>query len=291
MFKNYRLAFFGTPEIAVSILKELEKAKIIPDLIITNPDAPVGRKQTLTPPPVKVWAEEKKTPLLQPTSLKTDTFKEILEKTTWDLFIVAAYGKIIPQTILDLPKFGTLNVHPSLLPKFRGASPIRSALLADDKETGVSIMLMDDKMDHGPIVAQEKTPNLSDNWPINGEILDEIMAKHGGELLVKTLPNFLARKITPKAQDHKKATFCNKIEKNDSELKIDPLNLPVGEDAYQIILKIQAFAGWPETYFLYNNKRFKIKKASLDKNGKLDIERIIPEGKKETDFKLYFSKK
>jgi len=289
MFKNHRVAFFGTPEIAVFILKELEKAEITPDLIITNPDAPVGRKQVLTPPPVKNWANLKNLPVIQPESLKNEDFKGFINKTAWDLFIVAAYGKIIPQAVLDLPKFGTLNVHPSLLPKFRGASPIRSAILEDEKDTGVTIMLMDDKMDHGPIVVQEKTPNLHDNWPVSGTDLDKIMAQHGGQLLAKILPDFLAGKITPKEQDHETATFCQKISKNDGELNINPHKLPQGAEAYQNLLKIKAFAGWPETYFIFNNKRFKIKQANLDQNGALQIERIVPEGKKETDFKQYFS--
>lgn len=290
MFKNYQIAFFGTPEIAVFILEELEEAGIIPDLIITNPNALVGRKQILTPPPVKDWANSKNIPTLQPQSLKAEIFKENIRKTTWDLFIVAAYGKIIPKDILDLPKFGTLNIHPSLLPKFRGASPIRSAILQDEKDTGVTIMLMDEKMDHGPIIAQEKTPNLRDNWPLSGTDLDKIMAKHGGELLAKILPDFLSKKITPQEQNHNEATFCQKISKSDGELKINPLNLPKGKEAYEVLLKIKAFAGWPETYFIFNNKRFKVKQANLDSEGFLQIERIVPEGKKETDFKQYFSK-
>jgi methionyl-tRNA formyltransferase len=282
-----KIAFFGTPEIASIVLDELKSANILPSLIITNPNAPVGRKQILTPPPVKVWAQENNIPVIQPTSLKDSTqFPEITD-TDWDLFIVVAYGKIIPAWLLTKPKYGTINVHPSLLPKLRGASPIRSAILNDIQKTGVTIMLMDEELDHGPILYQEETLIESADWPINGEALDKIMAHQGGKMLTKIIPQYLAGKITPTPQNHQEATFCTKISKEMSELKINPYELPKGKEAYQILLKIRAFAGWPETFFIYEGKRFKIKQAEIIDN-QLKIKRIVPEGKTETDFSLCF---
>ena len=282
-----KIAFFGTPEIATTVLDQLNQAGVELSLIITNPDAPVGRKQILTPPPVKVWANQHQIPVIQPTSLKDPLAVPELNKNDWSLFIVVAYGKIIPAWLLAKPKHGTLNVHPSLLPTLRGASPIRSAILNDIKDTGVTIMLMDNDLDHGPIIYQEKTPLENKDWPISGELLDQIMAKQGGEMLVKILPNFLAGKITAIPQDHSQATFCTKISKDMSELKIDPYHLPNGPEAYQHLLKIRAFAGWPETFFIYEGKRYKIKKAQIE-SGQLKIIRVVPEGKTETEFSLCF---
>lgn len=154
MKKEIKYAYFGTDGFAVAILDELKKADLLPELIVTNPDKPKGRKLVMTPPEVKVWADENGIKTLQPEKLDED-FINSLKKDEWDLFVVASYGKIIPEEIINLPKHKTLNVHPSLLPLYRGPSPIESAILDDSKETGVTIMRMDKKMDHGPILNQE----------------------------------------------------------------------------------------------------------------------------------------
>jgi methionyl-tRNA formyltransferase len=284
-----KIAFFGTPDIAQIVLDKLIKAEIIPDLIISNPDAPVGRKAIMTPPPVAKFAKENNLSLIQPHNLKDENFIETIKKESWDVFIVVAYGKILPKWLLDLPKKGVVNVHPSLLPKLRGASPIRSAILNDEKETGVSIMLLDEKMDHGPIIAQAKFSITDNDWPIDGVVLDIQLADLGADLLIQNLPLYFEGKIEPKEQIHEDATFCTKITKEMSELQIDPYNLPEGKSAYEALLKIRAFSVWPETFFIYNGKRIKIKSAHLDPLGTLVIERIVPEGKNETDFKNYFS--
>jgi methionyl-tRNA formyltransferase len=148
-------------------------------------------------------------------------------------------------------------------------------------------MLMDEKLDHGPILYQEETPIGSENWPISGEALDKIMAHQGGKMLAKIIPKYTAGEITPISQNHQEATFCTKISKDMSELKINPYDLPEGQEAYQILLKIRAFAGWPETFFIHEGKRFKIKQADIVDN-KLRITRVVPEGKTETDFSLCF---
>ncbi len=283
-----RFVFFGTPDIAVYVLDELEQAGFVPELVVTNPDRPIGRKQILTAPPVRTWADTRGIVALQAESLRDDTLLTPLKIIEPDLFIVAAYGKLIPAQVLAIPKFGTLNVHPSLLPKLRGASPIRSAILGDVRETGVSVMLLDTELDHGPIVAQEQTTIDPLEWPLRGRELDKLMARQGGALLAKVLPDYLAGTITPTEQEHAAATFCTKITKDTSELRINPKSLPFGKEAYDALLKIRAFDGWPETYFMHEEKRIKIKDAELAITGQLRITRIVPEGKSEMDFSAYF---
>ncbi len=287
--KNIRFAFFGTPDIAVIILDELAVAGFTPQLIVTNPDAPVGRKQILTPPRAKMWATEHNVPVIQPTTLKDPAAVPALSGTSWDLIIVAAYGKLIPEWILELPEYGVLNVHPSLLPQLRGASPIRSAILNNIRNTGVTIMQMDAELDHGPIVAQLPAHIAPEHWPVSGTDLDIGLAHQGGALLASVIPKWIAGDIIPAPQNHAEATFCTKIDKSMSELSIDPYDLPIGNDAYQILLKIRAFASWPETFFIHEGKRIKIKHASLSADGTLLITRIVPEGKNEMDWNAYFS--
>ena len=285
-----KIAFFGTPDIAVMVLDELAIAGYIPALVVTNPDAPVGRKHIMTSPPAKVWATEHNIPVFQPTTLKQndDHPMTVITDTDWDLFIVAAYGKLIPEWLLELPQYKTINVHPSLLPQLRGASPIRSAILQDIRETGVTIMQMDAELDHGPIIAQLPAVIASEHWPVAGSILDEGLARQGGALLASIIPKWVAGELTPLAQDHAKATFCTKISKDMSELVIDPVNLPTGDTARETLLKIRAFDVWPETFFIHNGKRIKIKHATLDASGTLRITRIVPEGKNEMNWEQYF---
>ncbi len=286
--KDLKIAFFGTPELARIVLEELAQAGIFMSLVVTNPDAPVGRKAVMTAPPAKVWAMENNISVIQPASLRDVGSLPEITSHPWDLFIVAAYGKLIPQWLLDIPKHGTLNVHPSLLPQLRGASPIRSAILQNIRHTGVSIIVLDAQLDHGPVVIQMKTDIPAEHWPVPGLVLEEGMAHQGGALLAKIIPDFLAGKITAVAQNHADATFCTKIDKSVSELQIDPNQLPTGSNAYQTLLKIRAFDGWPETFFIHEGKRIKIKHANLAADGTLLITRIVPEGKNEMDWSSYF---
>lgn len=284
-----KIAYFGGEPIGVPVLKQLEAAGILPSLIICNPDRPVGRKHELTPPPVKVWATEHDISVFQPETLKEKEQLSQLTEIEWDLFIVVAYGLIMPKWLIDMPKYKTLNVHPSLLPLLRGASPIRSAILQDMKQTGVTIMQMDEKMDHGPIVAQSTTSFTQPQWPIHGRELDAQLADLGGTLLAETIPKWVAGEIQTKAQDHTHATFSSKITKEMSELTINPRQLPTGSEAYEIFLKICAYDGWPGTFFIHSGKRVKIGEASLSTNGTLVMNTVIPEGKKECPFKTYLA--
>lgn len=265
--------FFGTDEFAVGILEELATAGQSPAVVVTTPDRPAGRKMTLTPPPVKVWAENKNIPVLQPEKLN-DEFISKLKAKSYDLFVVASYGKIIPKKVIDLPEFGVLNVHPSLLPLYRGASPLESTILAGDTETGVDIMLIDEEMDHGPILAQEKiTLSGNEHYP---ELRDHL-AKIGGKLLAETIPLWIDRKITPTDQDHSKATYTKKITKEDGLIELT-------NPAKEIYRKFRAFDPWPGVYFFIKKDddeiRVIIKQARLE-NGELVIEKVLPAGRKE----------
>ncbi len=203
-----------------------------------------------------------------------------------DLFIVASYGKIIPQSVLDLPKYGTLNIHPSILPKYRGATPLQTAILNDDKNTGVTIIKMDEKMDHGDIVAVKKIDFTEANWPPTFSAMEYIMSVHGANLLLENLESYLEGTIKLKKQDHTLATFTKKINKADGEIVIDQAN---DTNAWQNYLKICAYEGWPGTYFFITKTdgtkiRVSIKSARFE-DGKLIIERVTPEGSREMDYK------
>ena len=281
--------FFGTPAFAVFVLEELHDAGITPDIIVTAPDKPAGRGLVLKAPPVKEWAEEHDIPVLQPETLKqpsvqppevaqnaeTEKAMDILLNSEWDVFLVAAYGKILPKNIIDAPARGVLNVHPSLLPRFRGASPIESQILGDEKTVGVSIMQIDEEMDHGPIVAQATvTP---EEWPLKASLLEELLAREGGRLLAEVLPLWLKNEIEAVEQVHDQATFTKKISKTDGEIDL-------ADDAYQNYLKYLAYDVWPGTFFFdRNGKRIKIINAEY-KNDTFTPLTVIPEGKKEIPY-------
>ena len=266
--KNNKLkfAFFGTGDFAVKILDILLQNNYVPEIIITAPDKPKGRKMELTPSSVKIWAQKN--------NIKTITDYSLLV-TDYDIFIVADYGKILPKEIINMPKYGTLNVHPSLLPKFRGPSPIQSFILNDDKKTGVTIILMDEQVDHGPVVIISNLKSQISN--LSYKELEEKLAETGGELLVKTIPDWINGKIKPEEQKHNEATFTKKITKEDGLIKPD--------DSPELIMKkVLAFTPWPGAYFLAekNGKQMRIIITDVEiKKNKLIIKKIKPEGKKE----------
>ena len=285
-----RIAFFGTPSLTLPVLDELHARDLTPSLIVAAPDKPVGRKQTITSPESVAWAHEHSVPTWQPTD--RNNFLEPsspLHKEEWDVFVVFAYGALIPSSILDIPRNGTINLHPSLLPKLRGPSPIRSAILTDQNETGVSVMLLDEKMDHGPILAQQPVTIPRDDWPISGIELDTQLITTGAKLLSKTLILWHEGKIEPREQEHEKATYCRMIKKEDAKLLIDPYNLPTGHEAYETLLRIRAYEGWPVAFFEYRGQRIKITSSKITKDGRLLLKRVIPAGKREMDFSQYIS--
>lgn len=273
-------AFFGTDEFATIILDELKEKGFTPLLIICAPDMPMRRKHGLVPPPTKLWAQEHSIPFLQPEKLDT-SFKEALRASEWNFFIVASYGKIIPQSVLDIPRKGTLNVHPSLLPQYRGASPVESAILDDTKSTGVTIMEMDAQMDHGPILAQ--TPHHFTEWP-QGPEARRILAHVGGKTLAENITPWLEGTRIATEQDHTRATYTKKFEKKDAEIDM------AHGDPYTNFRIIQAFHDWYNAFFFVekNNRKIRIvvRSASYNQEG-LHIHSVIPEGKKEMTWEQF----
>jgi methionyl-tRNA formyltransferase len=265
------IAFFGTPDRAVYVLDELKAAGILPSLIVTQPDRPQGRKLALTPPPVKVWAHKEKIEVLQPEDLSDKNFIKRLASGGFDVFVVVAYGKILKDEILDIPKHGSLNLHASLLPKLRGSCPIETAILQDDKDTGVSIIKMDKLMDHGPIIASKKVK--PSRWPLPADLLAKELVTEGGKLFAQTLPLWVAGKIRAEEQDHSKATYTKKITKEDGLMDLSA-------DGYANFLKWNAYKGWPGSYFFKSNKRVVITDAQYV-DGIFSIKKVVPEGKKE----------
>jgi methionyl-tRNA formyltransferase len=270
-----KIIFMGTPEFGALVLKTLILGGYAPELVITQKDKPVGRKQIITPPMVKIVAKEQGIELIQPDKL--NQAKEVLKSLNPDLIITAAYSKIISKEIIDLPKYGCLNVHPSLLPEYRGPSPIQYALLNGNKKTGVSVMLIDEQIDHGPILAQKETEIMEDE---TAEQLHDRLAEIGGNLLVELIPKWLKGEIKPVVQDESKATYTKIIKREDGEIdwKTSPKDIE---------RKIRAFTPWPGayTFFEKNGKsvRLKILKASI-KEDRLVLETVQPEGKTHMSF-------
>ncbi len=274
--RRARFAFFGTPELATTVLDELESSGYLPSIIVTTPDKKQGRGMQLSSPPVKLWADTRGIETIQPKTLD-DAAAEILRLKDCSVFIVVAYGKIIPQSILDIPTRGTLNVHPSLLPRFRGASPVRSAILADER-TGVTVMQLDAQMDHGPIIAQKKVePEV---WPPKATEFEISLMSEGGKLLAQILPDWLDGELLAKEQNHDVATYCEKIQKEDGLLNLS-------DDPHQNLLKIRAYDGWPGTYTFFERSGKKMRVAIIDahiENGQLIIVTVRPEGKKDMSY-------
>ncbi len=215
--------------------------------VITTPNTPVGRKQTLTPSPVKLAAQKLGLKVLQPENLK-EVSQVASYKLEASVGVVVSYGKIIPQTVIDLFPLGLLNIHASLLPKYRGPSPIQHALLSGDSETGVTIIKIDEKIDHGPILKKVTFRHpVSESY----EKVEDSLAKLGADLLIKTLPDYLAGKIKPQPQDDSQATFTKIITKEDG--KID-----WHKEAKEIYNQFRAFHKWPGIWTEWRNKTLKI---------------------------------
>ncbi len=272
---SLQFVFFGTDRFSIAVLEQLEQKNLLPHTIVAPPDKPKGRKLLRTPPPIKEWAEHKNISIFQPERLNHEAF-EHLKNIEAEVFIVASYGKILPREILDIPKYGVINVHPSLLPKYRGPSPIPAQILHNEKEFGVSIMLLDEEMDHGPILAKRAYPNEDQDAPT----LTEFLGREGGKLLTEVLPEFVERKISPMVQEEAAATYTVLIKKEDGLIKLS-------DDPEKNYRKYLALRGWPGTYFFFeqNGKKIRtlIKKARLEK-GFFVPERVVPEGGKEMSY-------
>jgi len=267
---NSKFAFFGSSKFSVFCLEELKNQGLLPAVIVTTEDKPQGRKLELVKSEIKIWAETNNIPYLT---------NDKIEDLNCELYLVASYGKIISKKVLETPQHGVLNIHPSLLPKYRGPSPIQTQILKDEKEVGVTLMLLDEQVDHGPIVTQAKIKII--NWPAKTEELKKTLAQAGARLFSENLKNWLAGKMKPTEQDHNQATFTKKVE------KIDGLIDLINGNPYQNFLKIQAYSLWPQAYFYLENDPTKtrviIKEAEFI-DGNLTLKRVLPAGKKEMSY-------
>lgn len=285
---NKKIIFWGTPEFAVPSLRALLVLGLV-KAVVTQPDRPAGRQRKMTSSAVKKIAQLHSLPILTPEKLNTE-FIEELKKYLPATFVIVAYGKIIPQSILDLSELKAINIHPSALPIFRGPSPIQSALLNDFKNTAVTLMQLDEQMDHGPILSQQEvTVDQQDNF----EILSNKLSILAGKILSGAIITYLESGLTPRYQDDSKATYCKLLKKEDGEISwLD--------SALKIHNMVRAFNPWPGVYTEINGlpvKFIKTKLADLDlrpaefkaennklfvgtDDGSLEILQIQPEDKR-----------
>jgi methionyl-tRNA formyltransferase len=270
------IIFFGTPAFVTPILEELHNKFIVVG-IVTSPDNIEGRKKILTPSPVKQWSNDHGTSevILTPEQFNNKTLQQLKDLKP-DMFVVAAYGKILPREVLSIPKYGSVNIHPSLLPKYRGPSPIQTAILNDDEETGVTIIKMDEEVDHGPILAQ---------WSVQISTTDTFESLHTAlfQQTAAKLPAIIADyregKITPAVQNDAEATYCLKITREDGFID---LNKPV--DRSLVDRKIRAFYPWPTAWIrLDKDYGGQAKKGAILK--------LLPGGKIQLEGKNTVSKK
>ena len=290
----------GTPKFGAIILEKLADSRYKPILVVTETDKPVGRKKVLTPPPVKVVAEKYEIPVLQPEKIRNSESE--IRNLEPDLIIVAAYGKILPEEILEIPKYGCLNVHPSLLPRWRGPSPVQFAILNGDTDSGVTIMKKAEKVDAGPVLIQRKL-KLEGNETY--DVLHDKLGEMGGDLLIEIIPEWITGKIDPQLQDESRTTYTRILKKEDGKIDWE-------KSAEEIERQIRAFNLWPGIFTFWEKSgkliRIKILKARVlnransktypigktlvagqnelcvqTGKGFLIIERLQLEGKKETD--------
>lgn len=242
-----RIIFMGTPAFALPSLEELFSNGHDIRLVITQPDRPKGRGRALEPSPVKKLALEKNLKVMEPLKLRDEDFIKNLKALEPDLFVVVAYGRILPKAVLEIPKY-CVNLHASLLPKYRGAAPINWAIINGDKETGVSTMLMDEGMDTGPVLLEEKTA-IGDGE--TAEELSKRLSRIGAKLLGKTIKLLIEDKITPVQQDNEKATYAPILKKEDGRIDWS-------KGASEIKNLVRGFYPWPGAFTNLNGKLIKI---------------------------------
>jgi methionyl-tRNA formyltransferase len=268
MVSQIRIAFMGSPDFAVPALKLLAGAYPVVG-VVTQPDRPAGRGRALLPPPVKVAALELGLPLLQPEKIRQPEVFQRLSDWNPDVIVVAAFGQILRQNVLDLAPFGCINIHASLLPRWRGAAPIQACILAGDVETGVTIMKLDAGLDTGPSLSQRAIPIEPEDT--GGRLFDKLAAL-GGELLMDTLPDYLSGKIVPQPQDNNRATYAPMLKKEDGLLDLS-------QPAETLARRVRAFNPWPGTYFLMNELPLKVHAAHSQPGSSQAGKRSVINGK------------
>ena len=246
-----RIVFMGTPDFAVAALEKLIRHHEV-IAVVTQPDRPAGRRQQVQQSPVKKVALRHNILVMQPEKIRRPEASDALHALEPELFVVAAFGQILPQAVLDIPARGAINVHASLLPRWRGAAPIQAAIRAGDRETGITIMLMDAGLDTGPILTQRATPIAPDE---TGQSLHDRLALLGADLLIETLPGYLDGSIKPRQQDDSRSTYAPMIRKEEGLIDWR-------QSAAAIERLVRAFAPWPGAYTMWNGQQLKIHSGS-----------------------------
>lgn len=279
-----KFIYFGTPSFSARFLEKLLEHDIVPEAVVCNPDRPVGRKKIITSPPVKTLirgegraVSSEGIKLFQPEKLDVE-FIETIKSLAPDFFVVFAYNKIFRKNILEIPRLGTIGVHPSFLPKYRGPSPFQTALLDGEKETGVTLYLLDEGVDAGPILAKSNAIQIKPNDTFNS--LAQKLADASAELLIKTLPRFIEGTIKPQPQDESLATFTKKFKTEDGFIPFEDLDAAERGDAEKsaaIDRKIRALNPDPGAWTMRDNKRIKLLEAEIQ-NGLLRLIKAQKEG-------------
>ena len=257
-----RIVFMGSPDFSLPTLKMLHQHHDVVG-VVTQPDRPAGRGRSLHSSDVKLLASELELPLIQPESLREPGALKQLQAWSPDVIVVAAFGQILRENVLNLPPFGCINVHASLLPRWRGAAPVQAAVLHDDL-TGVTIMKMDEGLDTGPILSQRSIP-IPETMSA-GQLFDQL-AQMGADLLVETLPKYIRGEIRPQPQDNERATYARQLKKSDGELDFN-------QPAEFLARLVRAYNPWPGAFKVYNSTRLKIYKAHAKK-----AHNVIPGGR------------
>jgi methionyl-tRNA formyltransferase len=295
--KRIKIVYMGTPPFALAPMQSLLNNNEMAILaVVTQSDKKAGRNQELTPPPVKIMATRNELPVLQPESLRNNPeFVQLLKNLKPDFIVVVAYGQILPEEILNIPKYGCINIHPSLLPKYRGATPIEEALLNGDKQTGVSFIKMSKGLDSGDILFSQR---LNIDPSDDALTLRQKLSLFAAASLPYVLKDVIEGNITPIPQNNANATHCRKINKEDG--LIDPSKM----EAQEIINRLKAYTPWPSIFLIKDNKRLKVLEAETTphpskktapwqlqrlpdgkvaigtKSGLLVLKKVQPEGKK-----------
>jgi methionyl-tRNA formyltransferase len=298
MSDKLKIVFMGSPDFALATLRALHARYSVVG-VVTQPDRAAGRGRELKPPPVKTLALELGIPVIQPEKLRGPDAMAQLRAWSPDVIVVAAFGQILKQDVLDLPKYGCINVHASLLPRWRGAAPINAAILHGDAETGITIMKMDIGLDTGPVLMQRSVRIKPDE---TAGSLFETLSTLGADLLLDTLPGYIAGEITPRPQPEAGATYAGMMKKQEGALDF---SLP----AVELERKVRAFNPWPGTYFDWNGGMFKVHRASVftgkkrvgehsihnglpavgTSDGLLVLEEVQPPGKKRMPGKAFLA--
>ena len=262
-----KIVFMGTPDFAVPSLTALMESHQVVG-VVTQPDRPAGRKKRLRESPVKGLARAAGIPVIQPRRIREEMAMEALRSWDADVYVVAAYGQILPSALLDIPRHGTVNVHASLLPRWRGAAPIQAAIRAGDCESGATIMLVDAGLDTGPLLSKRALPLVQDE---TGQRLHDKLSTLGAELLAETLPRYLSGEIKPRAQDDSLATYAPQIKKEEGRIDWTC-------SAASIERLVRAFTPWPGTYTCWAGAQLRILAGHRDEGSAESGQVIVQDG-------------